>query len=110
MARTTLHSILLVTALCLAGNAAALQDPTRPTDPALYFGSGDKPSDSGWSLQSILSSPGRRIAVINGERVREGDPIGSARVIRIHESHVLLDTGGRTLTLRLLPESIRVRQ
>ena len=105
----TPHYALLTVALLLSASATALQDPTRPTDPAHYFGTGQNASDGAWALQSILSSPGRRIAVINGERVREGDPIGAARVIRIHESHVLLDTGGRTLTLRLLPQTIRVR-
>lgn len=93
----------------LSGDLYALNDPTRPTDPAAYFGTGQPFSDNGWSLQSILSSPQRRIAIINGSRVREGDHIGSARVVRIGDSHVLLNSGGRTLTLRLLPQSIKVQ-
>jgi MSHA biogenesis protein MshK len=93
----------------LAGNAHALKDPTQPTDPKNYFGSAESHSDSSWSLQSILSSPQRRIAVINGTRVKEGERIGSARVVRIHDSRVLLNSRGRTLTLHLLPESIKVR-
>ena len=92
----------------VAGNAHALKDPTQPTDPQNYFGSAESHSGSSWSLQSILSSPQRRIAVINGTRVKEGDRVGSARVVRIHESHVLLNTSGRTLTLHLFPESIKV--
>ncbi len=92
----------------LAGNVHALKDPTQPTDPGNYFGSSENRSGSSWSLQSILSSPQRRIAVINGTRVKEGDRLGSARVVRIHESYVLLNTGGRTLTLHLFPESIKV--
>ena len=101
---TLLTGALLVFSIPIA----ALQDPTRPTDPALYFGQGDAGNGSGWSLQSILSSPQRRIAIINGTRVREGDRIGSARVVSIKASYVLLNTGKRTLTLRLLPESIKV--
>ncbi len=93
----------------LSGDLYALNDPTRPTDPALYFGTGQTRNSSDWSLQSILSSPQRRIAIINGSRVREGDRIGSARVVRIRDSHVLLNTGDRTVTLRLLPQSIKVR-
>jgi MSHA biogenesis protein MshK len=88
--------------------AHVFHDPTRPTDPAIYFGSGARATSDGWSLQSILSSPKRRIAVINGTRVREGDRIGTARVVRIRDTHVLLKTGGRTLTLHLLPASIKV--
>ena len=93
----------------LAGSVHALTDPTRPTDPGSYFGSAESHADRDWFLQSILSSPQRRIAVINGTRVREGDQIGSARVVRIHDSHVLLNSRGRTLTLHLYPDSIKVR-
>jgi MSHA biogenesis protein MshK len=87
--------------------AHALHDPTRPTDPADYFGSGTR-TNSAWALQSILSSPDRRIAIINGTRVKEGDLIGSAKVISINESNVVLNTGGQRFTLRLLPPSIKV--
>ena len=62
-----------------------------------------------WSLQSILLGRDRRVAVINGTRVREGDRIGSAQVVRIDDSRVLIKTGGRTLTLYLLPETMKVR-
>jgi len=87
--------------------AAATPDPTRPTDPAAYFGN-NEPSASGWSLQSILSSPQRRIAIINGSRVREGDRIGAAQVIRITPTQVVLNTGERTLTLRMQSTRIKV--
>jgi len=108
MDRINLTFILVLWA-GLSGDLYALNDPTHPTDPNHYFGTGQAGNGSGWSLQSILSSPERRIAVINGSRVREGDRIGSARVMRIHDSHVLLNTGSRTVTLRLLPQSIKVR-
>lgn len=98
---------VLVSAALLTQHARALQDPTRPTDPAAYFGGGT-PSSNSWALQSILSSPARRIAIINGTRVHEGDRIGSAKVIHISESQVVLNSGGRALTLRLLPKSIKV--
>ena len=101
--------VLLLVGAGLAGSAHALKDPTQPTDPAHYSKTPESHITSNWYLQSILSSPQRRIAVINGTRVKEGDRIGSARVVRILESHVLLNNGGRTLTLRLFPESIKVR-
>ncbi len=93
-------------ALLLAGNAYALNDPTRPTDPALYFGGGNA---GGWTLQSILFSDDRRIAIINGKRVQEGDRIGSARVARIQDSQVVLKTRGRTLKLKLRPDTLKAR-
>lgn len=100
---------LLLLGLGPTGSALALKDPTQPTDPANYFGGGKNKSAGSWSLQSILSSPRRRIAVINGTRVKEGDRIGSARVVRITNSHVLLNASGRMLTLHLFPEPLRVK-
>jgi MSHA biogenesis protein MshK len=100
--------ILLLLITTAAFNAWALQDPTRPTDPVLYFGGGNRPpSTSVWTLQSILSAPDRRIAIINGTRLREGDRIGNARVVSIKPSHVVLNTGKGTLTLQMLPETIK---
>ena len=100
------YAAVLMFALLLTGNATALNDPTRPTDPALYFGSGNS---GGWTLQSILFSDNRRIAIINGRRVQEGDNIGSARVARIQGSQVVLETRGRTLKLHLRPDTVKTR-
>jgi MSHA biogenesis protein MshK len=105
--RSLFSSFLIIAATLLSQQVQALHDPTRPTDPAEYFGSGVR-SNSAWSLQSILSASDRRIAIINGTRVREGDVIGSAKVIRIDESTVVLNTGGQRFTLRLLPTTIKV--
>jgi len=97
---------LALLALLLTSNAAALHDPTRPTDPALYFAHG---RTGGWTLQSILLSTERRIAIINGKRVQEGDRIGSARVTHIQNTQVVLKTAGRTLKLRLRPGARKTR-
>ncbi|MGD8842871.1 MAG: general secretion pathway protein GspB [Gammaproteobacteria bacterium] len=98
---------LALAATVASVSAWALQDPTRPTDPAHYFGTEtmrDKPT---WALQSVLSSPDRRVAVINGVRVREGDRIGMARVVSIRPAAVVLKTDYRTVTLRLWPAGRR---
>ncbi len=100
---------LLICGLAALGNAFGFTDPTRPTDPAAYFGTAKGTDSGGWNLQSILFASDRRIAVINGTRVKEGDRIGSARVVRIRDSQVLLDNGGRRLTLHLLPQTVKVR-
>jgi len=105
--RTRLSLWLLGVLLSATQPALALHDPTRPTDPARYFGENGM-SSRPWTLHSILHSPDRRIAIINGQRVQEGDRVGSAKVLRIGNSHVLLQTGGHRLTLRLLPGSTRV--
>ncbi len=90
----------------LVAPAWALHDPTRPTDPGSYFApAGD--SASPWVLQSILSSPDRRVAVINGTRVSEGARIGGAKVLSIKPTHVVLRTGKGSLTLRLWNDNIK---
>jgi len=104
-----IFSVLTLVWLGSACNAFALSDPTRPTDPSLYFGNNDNGSEGEWSLQSILYASDRRVAVINGTRVREGDRIGSARVVHIQDSQVVLNAGGRKLTLHLLPTTMKVR-
>jgi len=105
--KARLQVVLLLLLGMLSFNASALQDPTRPTDPVLYFGGNHRPGTSVWTLQSILSAPDRRIAIINGTRVREGDRIGNARIVSIKPSHVVLNTGKRTLKLQLLPETLK---
>ena len=101
--------ISLIGCFGVSATALALNDPTRPTDPSAYFGGSTSGNETGWSLQSILTASDRRIAVINGTRVREGDRIGSARVVRIQDSRVLLKTGEGMLTLRLLPTTSRMK-
>ncbi|TCK16868.1 MSHA biogenesis protein MshK [Thiogranum longum] len=98
---------VIVLGVLLANTAMAFSDPTRPADPVLYFGNGN--SRGGWALQSIIFSNDRRIAIINGQRVKEGGRIGSARVARIENSHVVLKTRGRTLKLRLHPDLVKTR-
>ncbi len=51
-------------------------------------------------LEGISVSGGRPVAIINGARVFEGDSVSGLRVVRILEDSVVLDFGGRTLTLR----------
>jgi hypothetical protein len=107
MIRRRLPNVILLLLSTGVGNAVALNDPTRPTDPDSYFGSDRNAVTATWALQSVLSAADRRIAIINGTRVQEGDRIGAARVVRIRPSQVELNTGGRTLTLQLWPEPIR---
>jgi len=106
MARTFMTTLMLL-GLCAGIDAWALNDPTRPTDPSHYFGSSSTPAPDALMLQSILFAPERRIAVINGMRVQEGDRVGSARVVNIQDSQVLLETSRGTRTLRLLPHTLK---
>jgi MSHA biogenesis protein MshK len=98
---------LAIVAALTSSSAWPLHDPTRPIDPRHYFGSGSVGETPTWTLQSILSSAERRVAVINGVSVREGDRIGAAHVMSIRPEAVVLRTDHRTVTLRLWPEGIK---
>lgn len=96
--------------LWLAGaQAQVLVDPTRPPPEAMLAAPGTKPvpgAGAASRLQSILISGrdgGRRVAVVDGETVREGDRIGGAVVLRIRETEVVLRRGRETEVLKLFP-------
>ena len=96
---------LLCCSILLLASSSAIQaqenlpDPTRP--PAGMGASA--PAASGPVLQSVLISPGRKLAVISGETVQVGDRFGEARVTRIAEGEVVLIRGEKSQTLRLFP-------
>lgn len=84
--------------------AENLPDPTRPPSEfeAPVAGGAAVPS-SGPLLQSVLISPQHKIVIISGKTVSLGGMYGSARVVKISESGVVLNEGGSLQTLRLFP-------
>lgn len=112
-------------ALAVLANSAIAQqagslarDPTRPpsvmTAPVYVPGSSTvlpRAERAQPQLQSILVSlrpGGRRIAVINGKTVRQGQRVGDAVVVAIGATDVLLRRGGKTQTLKLFRPATRV--
>jgi MSHA biogenesis protein MshK len=92
---------LPVLLLAATGAAAqAVQDPTRPPAQLIRPTAGVA-LPSAPQLQSILigrNAGGRRIAVIDGNLVRVGDRVGSARVVAIGAGAVELQRpGGRDI-------------
>lgn len=60
-----------------------------------------------YELNSVLIRAEDRIAVINGERVRVGDKVGSATVASIEADQVVLNVDGEMQTLRRYKNSIK---
>jgi MSHA biogenesis protein MshK len=90
-----------------ASPLAALEDPTRPPD---FIGNnaGSKQSQAPvWQVSSILISEQRRVAVVNGQTVRQGDQVGSARVISISPTAVTLRNGVEIFSVKLLPAQVK---
>jgi MSHA biogenesis protein MshK len=94
--------LMLVLALATASGAFAqvLQDPTRP--PSASPSVQDTKSESS-RLQSVLISPGRKLAVIDGRTVTLGERVGDARVVAIAPAQVILQRGAEYQTLKLHP-------
>ena len=108
--------LLLLALLASAGAAraqdAGLPDPTRP--PALLsapvVGTGPART-AGPQLQSILISlrpGGRRVAVIDGKTLRQGERINGAVVEAILPTEVVLRKGNQRQILKLFRPAARV--
>jgi len=98
--------VLLLLLICTAGVAyaqrGALVDPTRPPMPASEADEKESAKPSGPTLQSVLISPSRRVAVISGSTVVQGGRYGDATVAAITEGSVLLRYADRKETLHLI--------
>ena len=87
--------------------AQSMRDPTRP--PAFFGRSGEggnasRGRDAEWVLQSVLLSPERRYAIINGEVLALGGSVAGAELVAIREGEVTLRAGGVLRTVRLFPD------
>lgn len=105
------HAALLVMACVLAvapwapaDAGETLADPTRPPDTGVLAGA---PLPAGPVLQSVLISPERSLAVIDGATVPLGGRHGTATVVRITETEVELREGQTIRRLRLFPGVVR---
>lgn len=107
-----LKGLMLLATLALAAWPAAhaqpaLSDPTRP--PNVLPGAArdaSQPADAPATasrLQSVLISPHRRLAVIDGRTVPLGGKVDDATLVQIAETHVLLKRGDEVKTLELYP-------
>jgi len=96
--------LLLMYAAMPYGIAENLPDPTKPPASLGFAQTVDaQVTYSGPVLQSVLISPGRKVAIISGQVVSLGGKFADARVVKITESEVVLLTGNNLQTLRLFP-------
>lgn len=101
--RAKLAAMLVLLPLATAAGAQVLSDPTRP--PAgVAAGEGELTAGSGAPvLQSVMISATGRTAIISGEVVPLNGKFGTAQVVRISESEVVLKDGGEEQVLKLYP-------
>lgn len=98
-------AVLAMVSASAACAQAPLADPTRPPQVAPSFAreSAAAQSAPATRLQSILISPTRKLAVIDGHTVAVGGRVDEATVVQIAETHVTLRQGGELKTLELYP-------
>ena len=94
---------ILITTLLFVSTAFALSDPTRPS------GFRAAPAkEQALQLETILIGEQRKIAVINGKALTEGERIGEATVVQINKHKVQVKKAGKMINLE--PRRISIRQ
>lgn len=92
---------------------AELTDPTRPTghqENSAQLVLNETNNETSLALSGITwyrKDPSRRRAVINGQRLKNGEMIGDTRVVAILEHTVLLRKDDRQITLKLVPLQVK---
>jgi len=116
--KTVLGTGLVSGALLAANSQAELVDGEElidPTAPFLLEVESAEPVTNlfatlnSYELNSILIRDDFRVAVINSKRVKEGELIGSARVVSIERGKVTLDLDGEERVLNLHGAPIKTR-
>ncbi len=94
--------IVLSAVVCVgAQQSVALTDPTQPSNYRAVS------KQQTLRLESILFSEARKVAVINGSVVAEGDSIGATTIIHIDKNSVKVRSNGKTAELVLQRAVIR---
>lgn len=104
-------TILLAVTLLLGGTtplaAGEIGDPTRPSHIRNESRNVETRAPS-WVVESIIVSPERKLATINGRVVGINEWVGGARVVEILPYEVRLEYKGESRRISLIP--IRVKK
>ena len=101
--------LLLVSVV--SASVMALDDPTQPpfhSSSSMPVIESENEAVPELVLSSILISPDRRVAVINGQILKRDELIMDARVVTIEPGRVLLDNAGKKIELFLLSDVKKV--
>jgi MSHA biogenesis protein MshK len=90
--------LLLLSTIPAISSAQTLVDPTKPPDEL-----STRPGAAANDLESIIISPTRRAAIINGQTVELGGKSGDIRLIEVSESGVVLQGSKGRQVLSLFP-------
>jgi MSHA biogenesis protein MshK len=85
---------VLVMAAYAAANVPGMKDPTRPLAAAASKVSAPGAERTHPTLESVLIGAGRRVAVINGRRMTEGEEHQGMKVWKIRPGEVVVSVDG----------------
>jgi len=99
---------LLLLGVAMSANSEELSDPMKPWDYQTNKPVVAAPIQKARPvLNSIMIAKDRRVAVINGQIVQEGEQMGDMKVIAIEPGRVRLSGAQGVMTLKLLPAPIK---
>ncbi|GAB1266076.1 hypothetical protein NBRC116492_28860 [Aurantivibrio infirmus] len=97
---------LIASSLFLMSGFVSGVEQLDPTKPLEYVFSGESQPKT-LQLNSILISSGRKIAVINGEKVEVNGVVGNVRVAEIRSDFVIVYRDGEKIELKLYGKKLR---
>ncbi len=116
---------LMISMASFSEGTTSLVDPTHPPylvekDEESVAQDSSEQSDGKENQETSVSIPdyrlyaikiGRssRMAIINGEAMFLGQKIGPAKLLKINSDSVVMNVNGKTITVSLLPDSIKTR-
>ena len=104
-------TFLIAVLALLAGHvwAQGLPDPTRPSTYVDRSVLTEQRSEGmpGWDLRAIKTGNDSRIAIINGQLVRVGEEINSARVVEINSDSVVIEHRRSQIVLKVLAGNVK---
>ena len=106
-----LSAVTIVFVLSLVGTSVGAEPLSDPTRPPVRSVDPDRPVEeepgTPLELQAVFFAEGRRLAIVNDQRVEPGDIVLAARVIEIGRDHILLSRDGETIELELVRENVK---
>ena len=103
--------LLLTIGVAVAAPLEGLTDPMQPLIAPAATPS-QEASDAPpvvWQLQGIRIDTRRRSALINGQSVAVGEEVDGAKVLKIENDSVVIQSGDKPSTLRLLKHDVKQR-
>lgn len=96
--------------LLWAATSSALPDPMAPPDYNAPKAAQAQQAKPVWVLNQIVLAAGRKVAVINGQALQEGEHWQGITLLKIEAEKVVVQEKGMHRELTLPPQPLSIRQ